>query len=764
MSSRNFFLAYIFALSVFAGPDAANATSCGSAGADRPGSLWPDYQIIIWQDQTPARLAGLARLGVTAGRISGTPGKPDPAKISLAAAPFLAAHLCWYVENIATDFYAPYHRWHPDRPETWLFDEVKRRYREEPGSIASFMRTPSLSDPKWLRRIAHRLRQHVRAYTRYHPLYYSLADEAGIADLAAAWDFDFDPVSLAGLRVWLKHQYGSLDALNRQWATHFIAWRAVTPMTTDVALQRTDENFSAWADFKAWMDVAFARALRVGSKAVHIADPRALSALEGAQLPGWGGYDYSQVTGAVDLLEMYDLGNNVEIARSLKPSLVTLTTSSLKDDQQIHEIWRQLLLGGRGLILWDPDNALVDDAGTPLPRGRVLGQLASQLRSGLAAQLIVSAPASDPVAILYSPASLRTQWLLDRKADGRPWTDRRSGTEANEDNPVRAAMRNTAASLAHLGLQARWLMPEAIEQGILQKNNIRVLVLPHVLALSPLAARQIRRFWRRGGSVLADAEPGLFDAHSRRLARPPLADLIRTGRRVSLVPELQDDAESADPTFLQRFRVILARSGVSPRFTLARPDGGLASHVATHVFRNGRVNILGLQRDAGDDGPEPREVVLNLKGPSYIYDLRSPGPAKHTDRIELKLASPAPALIAIAPTPLPQSQLRVPGRARIGTDVKLTIMPSGHAAPNQMIVRVEALAPDGTVLPTHAANLALQRGRTAVWNLPLATGDPTGNWTIRTIDMLSGQVVDHTLPVVGASSAGLLRLRWRVDR
>ena len=29
------------------------------------------------------------------------------------------------------------------------------------------------------------------------------------------------------------------------------------PELTDAAMRRTDDNYSAWADFKAWMDVAF---------------------------------------------------------------------------------------------------------------------------------------------------------------------------------------------------------------------------------------------------------------------------------------------------------------------------------------------------------------------------------------------------------------------------------------------------------------------------------------------------------------------------
>ena len=60
-------------------------------------------------------------------------------------------------------------------------------------------------------------------------------------------------------------------------------------------MQRIDENFSGWSDFKAFMDQSFADALRAGTDAVHAADPTALAAIEGGQIPGWGGYDYSRL-------------------------------------------------------------------------------------------------------------------------------------------------------------------------------------------------------------------------------------------------------------------------------------------------------------------------------------------------------------------------------------------------------------------------------------------------------------------------------------
>ena len=733
-----------------AGTAIAHAQVCHAVDPDADTRAWPDYQIILWQDQSPSRWAGLARLGVTAGRIFGTRGTVDPTKIPHEVAPFRALKLRWYIENIATDFYAAYHRWHPDHPVTWLFDQAKNLRSRDPADMAAFVRTPSLSDPGWLRRIAARLRQHVRVFKAYRPLYYSLADEAGIADLAAAWDFDFAPASLAGMRIWLKQRYGSLAALNRQWGTRFTRWGAVTPMSTDAALKRTNENFSAWADFKAWVDIAFARAVRAGANAVHTADPRGRAALEGAQPPGWGGYDYGRLATAVDVLELYDADNNVEIVRSLAPDVVTLATTSLAGPEQMHAVWHQLLLGERGLILWDPDNAFVDDDGNPTQRGRHLGALADALRSGVAAQLIASTPATDPVAILYSPASFRTQWLLDRKTDGRPWSDRGSEAEDVDQGQVRAATQRAARMLTHLGVQPRWLTDEMIAKGALRADHIRMLVLPHTIALSSAAAGQIRGFVKRGGVALADVEPGLFDEHSRRRERSPLGDLTRLGGPIMLAPELKEDIR---PAPLARMRQILQKAGVTPPFVLSTADGNVARDIDARVFRDGDTTIIGLQRDwdSGDDGSS-ETIVLGFAAPVHFYDLRHPGPSQFAESIAVKLNRIEPALIAVRRQPVSRLDLVGPMNARLGTAPKIRIAQQTPMPGARRIAHLEVVAPDGKVM---AATNLMVRGACTIGRLPVKSTDPPGDWTVRLTDVLGSREFERKLTVRrSASSSG----------
>lgn len=735
----------------------ASADACrnheahSSSGGVRAKQGWSDYQVIIWQHQTPARLAGFQRLGVTAGVIIGQRGEVDREKIAEEAAPFLSQHMRCYVENIATDFYSAYHRWYRDRPVNWLFDEAKHRYERAPADSANFIRTPSLSDPFWLRRIVRRLRQHVCAFARYRPLFYSLADEAGVADLAAAWDFDFAPASLAGMRLWLKTRYHTLAALNWEWGTRFLTWRKVVPMTTDQALKRRDDNFAAWNDFKEWMDVAFARSVRVGTNAVHAADPTARAALEGAQIPGWGGYNYDYLASAVDVMEIYDIGNNVEIARSIAPGLITLTTAMLSGPLDVRAVWHELLLGGRGLILWDADNGFVDDNGVPTARGERLSALTTELRSGVAAQLINSVPVADPVAILYSPVSQRIQWLLDRKSDAKPWAERDAENEY-EGNPVRAAARRAAHTLVHLGIQPRWFTSDMIIRGALRADRIRVLVLPHTIALSAAEARQIYRFVAHGGVLLADSQPGQFDAHGRRLPSPRLRDVALPGSNVRLMPQLWQGTTLDDPTKLAQLRQALEASGIRPPFLLSEPSGATVVDVDARVFQNGDATIIGLQRDGTNNGDKAVEdVVIDFAKPVYAFDLRHPGAPQHASQLRLALDRTEPALIAFSPKLFAPLTIKAPAQARLGNVAIFDFSRSGQGPKATRVVHVEATAPDGENMSADATNLMV--GQSPVqWSLPLRLNDPVGDWRIRIADVLSGEKFEITLPVINASA------------
>jgi len=604
-----------------------------------------------------------------------------------------------------------------------------------------------------VKKIRNRLIRNVRALRPYRPLYYSLGDETGIGDLAAFWDFDFSDPSLAAMREWLKDEYASLAALNLQWGTTFSRWDDVVPMTTDEAMRRSDENFSAWADFKEWMDIAFARAVKSGSDAVHAADPDAISAIEGAQIPGWGGYDYSRLATGVDAMELYAYGENIPIARSFNPQLIMLTTSFNSGPAEAHRVWRELLRGTRGLILWDDKSEFVDNDGSLGDRGREAARYFGEIRSGLGALLINSRRHTDPVGILYSPASSRVQWLLDRKASAEEWSRREASTEY-QDDAIRTSTRQFAHALEHMGVQHRFVSSEQVRRGELRGGDYRILLLPHTIALAASEANEIRGFAERGGVVIADSEPGVFDEHGRRLAKPALSDVFAgppTRSAASLafgrgIAVYLASANGREPQNTQHLSRILDTAGVKPLFPVLRADGRPADDVETRIFSNGELTIVALQRDyLPRSDPDSREVVARALPRMFtVFDLRARQTLGNTDRLELDLGAVEPVLLSLSEKPVAPPSIAGPHRAHLGEIAEFHIRSNSPAAHG--VIHLDVIDPDGSTVAHYSGNLRAA-GVVTAKNLPLALNDKTGVWKLRATDLPSGGTATAELQV-----------------
>ena len=516
-------------------------------------------------------------------------------------------------------------------------------------------------------------------------------------------------------------------------------------------MQRGDENFAAWADFKAWMDAAFAHALAAGRDAVHAADPHAYAAIEGAQVPGWGGYDYSLLTRAVDAMEIYDAGDNVAIAHSLAPALPLLTTSFSAGPAEESRIWREVLGGVRGIVLWDEKGEFVQADGSLGPRAEQAAYFHA-LRGGVGALLAASAPHWDEIAILYSPASMRTQWMLDWRTKGDAWIERGSEAEGEDlHNTVRAATHAFLANFQHLGLAPRFVTPDDIVAGKLAARHDRLLILPHAIALSADAARAIRRFVAGGGIVMADTEPGLFDEHSRALAHGQLADLFHApaaaaaaaaprrgqGQIITFTPLL------ADAGSLAALRTVLAKARLRPAIGVATPDGAPAGDVVLHRFDDGAVTILGVARDYAE-GASPERIVLTLPHPSYAYDLLSQRSLGRSARFEITLDPVRPALIALAERPLAPPAIAGPARARRGAALSFGIAAAGPRTTH--VFHVAVTDPGGKPRLDYAKNVAAPGG-VARFTLALAENDPAGTWRLAISDAASGATVERVLDV-----------------
>ncbi len=540
-----------------------------TAGGHATALGWDRFTAILWHsDLPPAALAALPRLGITAGRVFGQRGVLDPAALRASVAVQGSAGLGTMVENIATDFYSAYHRYVPGQAINAAFLNLLARYRADPSNASVWQREPGLADPASLATIGRRLTAHARILAAASPLYLSLGDETGIADLSAASDLDQSDAVLTEWRAALRRRYGTLEALNRAWHGNEHDWNTLRPPSTDAALAGS-APVAGWLDFKAWMDIAFAQAVRSGTAAVHAGDPAARAAIEGAQRPGWGGYDYATLAPALDVMEIGEPDQSFALARSFNPH-ITLLTTALPVAAEANRLWRSVLLGGRGVVLWDENGTVMRPDGTPGPGGIALASVLAGLRGPLGTTLIAARPVRARVGVLYSQASFRMRWLLDRRVErgaGRDWTTRDNDTDLG-DSPWRSALTGAAAALDHLGLHPDYLDEAALTQAHL--TDLHAVVLPHSIVLGSHAVAALRRFAAAGGTILADAEPGEYDDLGNRRPASPLAGL---GQR------------------LARLDTAGLRQALRSPATVTTPEGAPRDDVSVFAFDQGRIAV-----------------------------------------------------------------------------------------------------------------------------------------------------------------------------
>ncbi len=305
---------------------------------------------------------------------------------------------------------------------------------------------------------------------------------------------------------WLKRIYGSAVPKRDQWVSYDeiriqLAKWSVKDFDASPLMDQWTFNDSHWANYIGGL-VQDANSI----------DPATPCGIVGGQSPSaFGGYDYARLMRKVQFIESYNLGSSQAIIRSFNPhnalpSVTSVFHKSVEDD--IWQTWYYLAHGNRGHIGWvenwfdgkTPKPWHKETAPTYLEVGRKIGPLMN------GAEWI-----HDGVAIYYSHPSIQLGWIMDAEAHGKTWVNRNNDEKLASSVHARHAWENM---LRDSGLQYNYLnYVDVIQKGIPQEY--KVLILPACLCLSDAEARQIKAFCKRGGTIIADYLPGLWDQHGK---------------------------------------------------------------------------------------------------------------------------------------------------------------------------------------------------------------------------------------------------------
>lgn len=318
---------------------------------------------------------------------------------------------------------------------------------------------------------------------------------------------------------WLEEVYGTGNAPQRdRWHTYEdirkqLATWSLADFDASPLLDQWSFNDSYWCNLIGHL-----------TEFTNTLDPDTPVGLVGGQQPSpFGGYDYAKLMRKVQFIESYNLGSSQAIIRSFNPrnALPTVTTHFHRDvADTIWQTWYYLAHGNRGFIGWVEKWF---DGKTPKPWHAEVAPTYREAANQIGPLMTGAEWQHDGIALYYSHASIQLGWVLDAEAHGKTWVNR------NGDHRLSTASHNRQAwehMLRDEGLQCSYInYADVIRDGV--PTAYRVLILPATLCLSDAEARRLREFVKRGGTLIADFLPGVWDQHGRgRKAGGALDDLF----------------------------------------------------------------------------------------------------------------------------------------------------------------------------------------------------------------------------------------------
>jgi len=366
-------------------------------------------------------------------------------------------------------------------------------------------RTPCFDDPAILKDLYDRCYASAKQKAGFNMDYYFVGDEGSLTSYGDAFDFCWGPHTLAGFREWLKGEYGSLEALNREWKTEFKEWSSVVPLTTEEAA--ASGNFAPWADHRTYMEVVFARAYQTAREGVVAADPDGHIAVSGTQgTTAYNGCDWYRLDQVIDDFLSYGGGNQWDLHRCFaKPGAMLgfwtgygssgLGVQNAIWNAAIHDVLYPNIFWMYSYL--NPDFTYSKSA-------RDMGEAFKALSlEGVGRLFAESEREQDGIAIHFSMPSVHGTTIYQEQHPD----------QARELRQLSGARNGWVQMTNDLGMQFDFVSYDQIEKGALASGKYRVFIMPLSVALSPEEVEAIKAFAESGGVVIADAGAGMMDDH-----------------------------------------------------------------------------------------------------------------------------------------------------------------------------------------------------------------------------------------------------------
>ena len=327
------------------------------------------------------------------------------------------------------------------------------------------------------------------------------------ANMFSEWDGCFSEHCQKAFREWLKKVYPSLAALNKSWDCNFKSWDEVIALTAGEARQK--KSFAGWVDHRTFNEWNRADSFRIMLGAYDKATGNIPYSLSGtSETNPWNAWDWYRLMPTLRTLASYT-GEQTIQHRSFAPHRLASMPWIGYDRSgvgQHQSILFNLMNGSTGFNIYGNFNVQTDFQISP--KGKELIEVLSLYRNGLGEAIMRMDFKTYPIAFLYSPASIKVNWITG-------FSNQRTASTAGFSQIVKDS-----------GLAYNYVAYGELEKTGVVPSKYKVLFLPMSCALSDKEVSAIEKFVRAGGTLVADFRAGTFDSHGKPRVSPALSRIF----------------------------------------------------------------------------------------------------------------------------------------------------------------------------------------------------------------------------------------------
>lgn len=427
------------------------------------------------------------------------------------------------------------------------------------------MRKPCLSDPGWREKANEKLQITAELASRYGALQYMLGDEMSLTtEGGGPLDICFSPHCLNKFRRYLRDRHGNLERLNQAWKTNYSSWEEIEPLTYDEAVAA--KKYGSWMAHRSFMDGVWADWFGFCSDCVRNVDPAAYIGECGIQpkMSTYGGYDWSKKMRQSKTMAFYGLGDiPISFADRSKAYIGSYCMGyGQKEANQQFRIWQALLHGQNTLYYWYAPILIKPDLSLS-PYGKYLKKYLDELENGIGLALASADYVYSPIAIHHSQKSCQMSTLL------------KQGSVIDTNVAFIRNLNGWNTGLAKWGYRPRFVSTKQIKQGILDSKKFNVLILPLSYVITDSEGEKIKQFVENGGTLIADAQTGLYDEYGNQRDHGILDEFMGVARSNSNLVLKASIFTNGEKTHA----VLFSEKGVTSQGkSVAKADRGMQTH------------------------------------------------------------------------------------------------------------------------------------------------------------------------------------------